>query len=220
MPLIKVLVLEDDLNLTAAIKSTLAKDYEILPSATFDEGMKILNEQNVTIAVVDDVLPRKSGISFIQEAKVKFPSLIFVMMTAQPTIATTVQCVNLGVKRFLEKPFSLSILRKVLDELSPPPMIFLDEQTVLRADFGRIEQRGNDIGLTPIEFKIIAKIASGRGNFVCRETLNNHIWGNNTVSSNALDTHLSSARKKLGATAGCIKMTRGKGYRWESSGHD
>jgi two-component system OmpR family response regulator len=217
MKLTDVLILEDDQNFVEAMQHVLSKTYRLVATDSVDEALSLLKHHDFKVAVVDDLLPRKSGLDFIREAKKTHPNLPIVMVTAEASRTTAIECVNLGVKRFLEKPISLKALRESLEEFRPPRTIQLGSSTLLLTEEGRVETEGKDVGLTPIEFKIVEKIALAAGNFVSRRDLNFYIWKDAAVSGNALDTHLSSARKKLGEAAHNMKMARGKGYRWENS---
>jgi len=211
----QVLLIEDDLNLVGAITKLLLPQYQVASTACVDEGVALLKEVPFMAAFVDEKLPSNNGLTFIRKAKKHAPQMPVVMITAHATQTLAINCVNLGVKKFLEKPFELSEIRKTLQEIAPPAKIPISRACTLHTDLMYIEQNGKDIGLTPTEYKILEIILLADGRFVKREEITRRVWKGVSISSNALDTHLSSAKKKLGTLSERIQAYRGRGFRWE-----
>jgi hypothetical protein len=92
------------------------------------------------------------------------------------------------------------------------------EQEVLDREARELVLAGNRIGLTPLEYGVMAYLCDNEGKAVARTDLLDEVWGYQVdVGSNVVDARILSLRKKLGQRAGMIETVTGVGYRlrWE-----
>jgi DNA-binding response OmpR family regulator len=76
-----------------------------------------------------------------------------------------------------------------------------------------IAGRGEDLGLTPIEFKILYQLAFEEGGIRSRKDLLESVWGKNqNVIERTVDQHVSKLRKKIELSVYKIKSLHKKGY--------
>jgi two-component system alkaline phosphatase synthesis response regulator PhoP len=72
--------------------------------------------------------------------------------------------------------------------------------------------------LTPIECKILVRLAQSPGYIFTREQLIESVWGDGiTVEARSVDKHISSLRKKLGRDPKVIRTVSGLGYQFIDS---
>ncbi len=101
----------------------------------------------------------------------------------------------------------------------------LFENTILRGnleiDVPRYEvslvQQGQrvQLPLTPIECKLLMRLALQPGYIFTREQLISSVWGReNSIESRSIDKHISSLRKKLGTNPKFIRTVSGLGYQF------
>jgi DNA-binding response OmpR family regulator len=68
-------------------------------------------------------------------------------------------------------------------------------------DFSKFESRkeGKDLGLTPLELKILKLMITRKGQVITRDEFLDHIWGvdNLLVSHRTVDSHIAHIRKKV-----------------------
>ncbi len=77
---------------------------------------------------------------------------------------------------------------------------------------------GEQVDLTPTEFKLLLLIVEREGTVQNREDLLREVWGyRDTANSRTLDTHIKRLRKKLGDLSRCIETVRGVGYQYRNN---
>ncbi len=90
----------------------------------------------------------------------------------------------------------------------------LEQQEMLDHDSHELVFENSRIGLTPLEFGIIAYLHDHEGKAVTRTELLNEVWGYKYEGgSNVVDARIRSLRKKLGEKAWMIETITGVGYR-------
>ena len=106
----------------------------------------------------------------------------------------------------MTKPFSLKELSARVKALLRRVEDYHDEMTVYRfgsieLDFSSFESRreGKDLGLTPLELKILRLMISRRGKVITRDEFLDTIWGvdNLSVSHRTVDSHIAHIRRKI-----------------------
>jgi two-component system nitrogen regulation response regulator NtrX len=107
----KILVVDDEMNITKTIKEVL-EDYGF-SVITLNEGsntLGILNVEDVDLVLLDLLMPSVNGIEILKEIRKQFPMLPVVMISGHGTISSTVECIKLGAFDFIEKPISIDKL--------------------------------------------------------------------------------------------------------------
>jgi two-component system phosphate regulon response regulator PhoB len=77
------------------------------------------------------------------------------------------------------------------------------------------------VGLTALEFKLLALLLARKGRVQSREQLLGDVWGIHAdVTTRTVDTHVKRLRSKLGACAPYLETLRGVGYRFRARPED
>lgn len=84
---------------------------------TIEEAKIALNKHSYFIIFLDNHLPDGMGIDFIPYIKRNFPSSKLVMITAYDTPADKNRAIQLGVDRFIGKPFTRDMINQTVDQL-------------------------------------------------------------------------------------------------------
>ena len=115
----KLLIIDDNKEILSTLKDFfIMKKYEVFTASDGLEGLKLLGteEQGFDLVITDLVMPNISGVGLIAIIKKKFPSLPVIAITGwgehPEALATEAQA-----DQILEKPFELSELDKVINEL-------------------------------------------------------------------------------------------------------
>jgi len=221
----RILVVEDEPGIALALQTDLRLEgYEVEVVVDGITASRRAREEPFDLILLDIMLPGKDGFEVCREVRsagVKAPIL---MLTAKAQEAEKVLGLELGADDYVTKPFSALELRariKALlrraEETVPEVHRFGD----LEIDFGRVELRrgGTSIGITPLEFKILAALIKRRGRVVSRDRLLDLAWGENTyVSDRVIDNHVANLRKKLEddpKQPRFVVSVRGVGYRFD-----
>lgn len=102
----KVLVVDDDNNMTLILKEILTEmGHQVGVASTAEEAMKQVETEEFFIVITDIQMPGKSGIDLLKQIK-RFNSLIQVfIMTAHSNKDRVIECLKAGATDYFEKPF-------------------------------------------------------------------------------------------------------------------
>ena len=105
----KILYIDDEEINLRLFKINLGKKYDVIPSSSGQEGIKILEEcDDIPIVVTDVRMPHMSGIEFIKTARELHPTLVFFILSGHDITEEIENLVELGViKKYFRKPFNL-----------------------------------------------------------------------------------------------------------------
>ena len=117
MKKIKVLYIDDEEINLEVFHSAFRKKYEVFTAISASEGMTILDEVNINIIISDQKMPVRSGVSFFEEVKEKYPDTIRIILTAYADYETAYDSINRGfVYRFVQKPWDFEELSNVIED--------------------------------------------------------------------------------------------------------
>ena len=86
----QILIVDDEKNILEAFKLLLEDKYKVLTSDSGKEALKILDEIEVDIVLLDIMMPDMDGLEVLEKIKEKDPSIEVVMITATKTVETAV----------------------------------------------------------------------------------------------------------------------------------
>lgn len=78
----------------------------------------------------------------------------------------------------------------------------------------QVAVEGNEVALTPTEFRLLSELVSHRGAVIEHGELLERVWGDRFRDVAEVKTYISYLRRKLGSAAGLIENVRGVGYRY------
>lgn len=225
----KVLLVEDEPDLAAAIKCALKQEkYVVDWVQDGDEGWAHLDSQwtEYTIAIIDWLLPGTMGLELCQRLRRQNRSLPVLMLTAKGRTEDKVAGLNAGADDYLVKPFEMEELLARLRSLQRRSTSQQTEQLQLgsillnytnRTVYYLDPDEGQQlIKLTNKEFQLLEYFMTHRHQIVAKEQLFYRLWEADTdVSSNVVAAQIKLLRQKL-AAKGChdlIETVPNMGYR-------
>jgi two-component system cell cycle sensor histidine kinase/response regulator CckA len=111
----KVLLVDDEPNIRWTMAEFLKREgYETLTASDFDSALDCFQKNRIDAAVIDIILPRKSGIELLQELRTRAPRLPVIMITGEPNISQIPEIVRAGAYDFISKPVGKDTLLKVV----------------------------------------------------------------------------------------------------------
>ncbi|HKR02196.1 MAG TPA: response regulator [Pyrinomonadaceae bacterium] len=111
----RILLVDDEPNIRWTMAEFLKRaNCEVCTAANFEEALAVFGENEIDVAVVDIVLPRKSGISVLEELHNLDPDLPIIMMTGEPNLSHLPDIVRAGAYDFLTKPVTKEVLLKAV----------------------------------------------------------------------------------------------------------
>ena len=125
-----ILIVDDEESICQSLGGVLSDDgYEVMTAGSGEEALKIVEEEMLSLVLLDIWLPGIDGIETLKIIKAGHPQLRVVMMSGHGTIETAVKATKLGAFDFIEKPLSLEkvllIVKHALD------ITQLEEENVL-----------------------------------------------------------------------------------------
>ena len=102
----KILFVDDEPNVTNALKHTLRKErYDILTADSAKEALEILARHRVDVVVSDEQMPGMSGSKLLTRVRKEYPEIIRIVLTGEASAEAATRAINEGeIYRFLIKP--------------------------------------------------------------------------------------------------------------------
>ncbi len=225
MSLGKILVVEDDDAIAAGLVRVLdSQGYDVSRLARGGPALRHAEDGGLGLVVLDLGLPDVDGIEVCRRLRAARPELAILILSARDQELDVVSGLDAGADDYLVKPFRLSELLarvrahmrrfEVAEPLEPEAPLRAGRVVVDRAA-RRAWSGGDEVGLRPKEFDLLALLVSEAGRVVTRERLMREVWDTDWLgSTKTLDTHVLTLRTKLGPEA--ITTLRGVGYRFEA----
>lgn len=221
-----VLVIEDDATISNFIRVALtARDYTCVEATTGRKGLMQLTAQHPDIVLLDLGLPDIDGTEVLREIR-SFSQVPVIVVTARGQENEKAQTLDNGADDYLCKPFSMvELLARIRVALRHSRQIKGSAEAEqyqvggLHIDFDkrRVMLDGNEIHLTPNEYKILALMARNAGKVLTHTFLAKELWGvAMEKDANSLRVFMTGIRHKIEkdpAHPRYIKTEVGVGYR-------
>jgi two-component system response regulator RegX3 len=225
-PKLAILVVEDEESIRRGVCDVLAY-HGFAPEGVErgDEGLRRALSNQHALAILDVMLPGKSGFEICRELRAGLPSLPILMLTARGAEPDVLEGFRSGADDYVTKPFSVAelvarveaLLRRAGARRAAPAAPFAFGSWQVDPDL-RVACRGDtEVPLTPRELELLALFAAEPGRILGRRRLLREVWGfgePDRIETRTVDMHIAKLRKKLGDAAANIETVRGEGYRF------
>ncbi len=216
-----ILVIEDEAKVASFIRRGLeAEHYSVDIASDGEAGLIQVFDQDYDLIILDVMLPKRDGLSVLQELrrhKLRVPVL---MLTARDTVADKVEGLDHGADDYLTKPFAfeelLARIRALLRRGSQTQAAVLTLADLRLDPVSReITRAGKRIELTAKEFALLEFFLHQPGRVLSRVVIAQHVWGVDfDTFTNVIDVYVNYVRKKIDAdfSPKLIHTVRGVGY--------
>jgi two-component system OmpR family response regulator len=214
---LRLLVVEDDKDLNRQIVTALEQSGYAVDRAFDGEEGCFLGETEPYDAVVLDIgLPKKDGISVLEEWRKAGRTMPVLILTARDRWSDKVQGFDAGADDYVAKPFHMeeilarvrALLRRAAGHATSEIVcgpVRLDTKS------GRVVVDGAAIKLTSHEYRLLAYLMHHTGRIVSRSEIVEHLYDQDfDRDSNTIEVFVGRLRKKLGVDL--IQTVRGLGY--------
>lgn len=118
----KVLLVDDDADVRAAICATLADCFELIEAAEGAEAVALIAAERPALVLLDLAMPGMDGLAVLRAVKDLDPSLPILMLTGQRDLDRAREALDEGARAYITKPFDPAFLRaELLRMLGGPP---------------------------------------------------------------------------------------------------
>lgn len=229
-----VLVVEDDKEIRDGIEIYLKNQgYEVSKAEDGVEGLKVIEQKEIHLAIVDVMMPKMDGIHMVMELR-KHHDFPVIMLSAKSEEVDKIMGLNMGADDYVTKPFTplellarvnshlrrygkyLSIIeagtRETNEKVYTIGGLELNEETVeLRVD-------GEPVKVTPMEFKILLLLMKNPGRVFSADEIYERIWNEKAINSDTIMVHIRNIREKIEINPKepkYLKVVWGVGYKME-----
>lgn len=205
----KILILEDEIGIRSFVSINLKREgYEVIEAGTGQEAIeKMKNESNISLALLDVMLPDISGIEVCKFIRQNFDQVGVIMLTAKAQEEDKIEGFISGADDYMIKPFSIkellfrvsALLRRINKDtnisssskiVSPPFLLDLDKRKLLK--------NGQEIELTPTEFSIVKYLMTNAKQSLSRDQILDEVWGTNYLYDfKIVDVNIRRIRNKI-----------------------
>lgn len=200
-----LLFLEDEATIRRIAVSFLKPYFlEVYEARDGEEGLEIYNKVRPDIIISDIEMPKIDGLAFCQSIREKDKSTPIIITTAYTTTEYLLEAVKLNLINYLPKPIEEEALFEALNicfeqiEREKPSLIRLNKSDT----FDMLNQtlvRGNEpIPLTQLQSKLLFTLLKNQNRIVSYEELEQSIWFDKVMSSDALRSLVRDVRKIIG----------------------
>ena len=214
----RVLLVEDDTALGAAIRDQIAADgHSVDWVMRLDRAGDALAAAGFDLILLDLMLPDGLGIPFLKALRGRGDVTPVMILTALDQVSDRIAGLNAGADDYMIKPFDLAELSARIGSVArryagnPNPLI---TQGALTIDLAArsVMLNGRPVILTAREWVLFEAFLQRPGQLFSKAQLEERLYSFDTeIDSNAIEVHVSRLRKKLGPHV--IETERGLGYR-------
>lgn len=113
-----ILLVDEEINITNALKRTLHRDgYSVLTANTAEEGLALLAQHEVGVIISGQRMPHMSGLEFLQQVKLLYPKTLRIVLSGYTELESITKTINEGaIYKFLTKPWDDDLLRDNIRE--------------------------------------------------------------------------------------------------------
>jgi two-component system response regulator BaeR len=215
-----VLVVEDEPKIAALLRDYLgAAGYRVSVLGEGSSAVEWIREHQPDAILLDLLLPGEDGLSICRGVRA-FSTIPILMVTARVEEIDRLLGLELGADDYICKPFCprevVARVKAVLRRAQAPAAAMA---TPIELDESRFEARvrGQLLTLTPVEFRLLGKLAAQPGRVFSRQQLMDSLYRDHrVVSERTVDSHVKNLRRKLAALGpDPISSVYGIGYRLE-----
>jgi len=199
-----ILIIEDDATMLRGLKDNFEfKDYRVLTAADGENGLNLALNEKPDLILLDIMLPKINGYEVCRLIRKENLTMPIIMLTAKGEESDIVLGLNLGADDYVTKPFSIK-------ELLARAAAFLrrskqtEQDTYEFGDFQldipsrKLTQQGNEIKLSPKEFRLLEYFLKRQGRALTRDEILNAVWGYDCyVGSRSIDRFITTLRNKI-----------------------
>ena len=222
----RILVVDDDAEIRRVVRLILhAEGYEVFEAPSVQRARIEAGSRRPDLLVVDLGLPDGDGVELVRELR-QWSASPVIVLSARVGEADKIAALDAGADDYLAKPFGAGeLLARMRAQLrrhlqQTPAGATTIEFGELRIDLTRrvVERGGEPLHLTPIEYKLLTRLATQPDRVITHQQLLSAVWGpGHAQDTHYVRVHMANLRKKIEAEPSMprhLLTEAGIGYRF------
>ena len=224
-----VLVVDDDREIVDSISIFLSGEgYKALKAYDGIEALDILSENEVHLMILDIMMPKLDGIKTLMKLR-ESRNIPVILLSAKSEDTDKIFGLTAGADDYVTKPFNPSeLMARVKSQLRRYTTLgsigkqngeIVIDGLCVNTESKTVKVDGEDVRLTPLEYKILELLAKNRGRVFSAEDIYRRVWNEDTVvGDNTIAVHIRHIREKIEINPKeprYLKVVWGIGYKLE-----
>ena len=208
---INILVVDDEKEIADLVQIYLENDgYHVFKAKSAEEGLEILSNQDIELAILDIMLPRMSGLELCRKIR-EYNNIPIIMLSAKSEDLDKIVGLRTGADDYVAKPFNpLELTARVKSQIRRyrqfnPSQNQEDNEYEIQIEGLQIQKNshkvvvyGEEVKLTPIEFDILYLLASNPGIIFNTDEIFKRVWNEKVYeANNTVMVHIRRLRGKM-----------------------
>lgn len=225
--MIHILLIEDDQKIANFIMMALkAKQYKVTHANNGNNGIVAFCTENPDVIMLDLGLPDRDGLSLIKEIR-EVSQIPILVVSAREFENDKIDALDAGANDYVTKPFAMGellarirVMERFIEHhsITQPNTIFQFEELTVDTDRRKIFVSGEEVHLTPLEYKLLLFLIENRGKVVTHSQISKEVWGyGESGDSKSIRVFMASLRRKIEKDTSSPKLITtelGVGYRF------
>ncbi|MGC7871241.1 response regulator transcription factor [Desulfosporosinus sp. SYSU MS00001] len=228
----KILIIEDDLSIAELQRDYLeVAGFEVLVCSDGSEGLRMFQESDIDLLILDIMLPGMDGLEILKSMKVD-KDIPVLLVSAKKEEIDKIKGLSLGADDYITKPFSpgelVARVKAHLENYERLKQRFRDSVTKgntltirglkIDQESHRVFVLGREVCLAQKEFSLLVYLAQNPNRVFGREELFERVWGLEALGdSSTVTVHIARVREKIESDPSnpqYIETVWGAGYRF------
>ncbi len=227
-----ILVCDDDKEIAAAVDIYLtAEGYRVLQAYDGLQALELLRDnEDVQLILMDVMMPRMDGVHATMKIR-ESRNIPIIMLSAKSEDNDKILGLNIGADDYITKPFNpMELIARVKSQLrrytrlgSVPEAagasVIVNGGLELDDGAKRVTVDGNEVSLTPVEYKIVKFLLENRGMVFSSAQIYENVWNEPSYGAdNIVAVHIRHIREKIEINPKeprYLKVIWGHGYKME-----
>ncbi len=227
-----VLVVDDDKEIVGAIEIYLKKEgYNILKAYNGKQALKVIQENEIHLVILDIMMPEKDGIETLEEIR-KDKSIPVILLSAKSEDYDKIGGLNSGADDYITKPFNpLELIARVNSHLrryvslgslenKDTSKIYQTGELIINDETKMVTVDGKEVKLTATEFNILKFLLENKGKVYSIPEIYENVWKEEGFGAeNIIAVHIRHIREKIEINPKdpkYLKVIWGVGYKIEN----
>lgn len=196
----KILIAEDNPDMLKILTLYLTKEgYEVVAVTDGEEAIAYLLEHKVDLAILDWMMPQKSGIEVCRDIRNFQLPVKVMMLTAKNSVEDEISSLSDGADEYIRKPFEPRVLLLRIKKLCGEGSALRLGRLSLNPESRTVTEGNRAIRMTKTEFELLWYFMLNPGKVLSREMILEKVWGTDYDGDiRTVDTHIRRLRNKIG----------------------